>query len=619
MKKINEKQNIFGDNIAFVENWDFSTANLNEENRILAITQVASICYQNPKALGSESLYNRLAAESMGLPSSSFEFVPVLLNIGEIEDEEFISESAKSNMKIFKHSEIICDNECYYLLTNYRALVYDVENKFISKKWLKRFNTEEECNIIKEHFKVFLFKVDFPTRSQMVRHRISWQELCISGESKITTSQGTRTIKELYEIQERQKSKYSDVKYPSIKCYDEDKGLFVKAKIKEVFYTGKKEVLEAKIQFGSEGKNRIIKSTKDHKFLTKSGWKALEDIAIGEYVAINGKPLYQDYDWLKLQKETFLKKGIGMKGMAVELGINYNTLKAWIHKHNLHYTQKETSSTYTVWNKDIKGEDSHSYGRVLDNTAREKISKKLAKELGHTKGGHRSRYSSYWEADFRRTPLLEKFGYKCANCDCKENLEVDHIKPCFSHPELAFDENNVQILCKECHREKSIEDAVLSKQTIKFGMLISKDLVGIEDTYDMEIDHKSHNYVANKILVHNSRRYVSGERVPFEFYVSNKMKDIISTQEVNTVSGLGEFTKFTTEDVINISLEHYYKALSQGVKPQEARRIIPQAAYTQIWGAFQPKQLDNYFKLRLDKTSQWEIQQTAIAMQELIK
>ena len=49
MKKINDKQNIFGDNIAFVEQYDFSTANTNEENRIKAITQVASICYQNPK------------------------------------------------------------------------------------------------------------------------------------------------------------------------------------------------------------------------------------------------------------------------------------------------------------------------------------------------------------------------------------------------------------------------------------------------------------------------------------------------------------------------------------------------------------------------------------------
>ena len=84
MELINKKENVFGDDIAFVEQYDFSTANLSEENRIKAITQVASICYQNPKALGSESLYNRLLAESQGLPSSSAEFVPVLLTEEEV-------------------------------------------------------------------------------------------------------------------------------------------------------------------------------------------------------------------------------------------------------------------------------------------------------------------------------------------------------------------------------------------------------------------------------------------------------------------------------------------------------------------------------------------------------
>ena len=81
---INSKQNIFNDNIAYVEQWDFSRANLNEESRINAITQVASICYQNPKAIGSESLYNRLLAESKGLPSSSFEMCPILLTEEEV-------------------------------------------------------------------------------------------------------------------------------------------------------------------------------------------------------------------------------------------------------------------------------------------------------------------------------------------------------------------------------------------------------------------------------------------------------------------------------------------------------------------------------------------------------
>jgi thymidylate synthase (FAD) len=272
IEKINEKQNILNDNIGFVENWDFSRANLNEENRILAITQVASICYQNPKALGSESLYNRLMAESMGLPSSSFEFVPVLLDYENPKHQEILK-LEYSNSK--KFGELIDDR---YLLTNYRALVYDFENDKDKFSFDIRtiFNTQEECNIIKEYFKVFLFKVDFPTRSQMVRHRISWQEL--------------------------------------------------------------------------------------------------------------------------------------------------------------------------------------------------------------------------------------------------------------------------------------------------------------------------------------SRRYVSAKRVPFEFYVSEKLKE---NQKV--------------QDLIKQSEDLYFELLENGVKPQEARRVIPQMGYTQIWGAFMPKQLDNYFKLRLDEHAQWEIRQTAIAMQELLK
>ena len=173
MKLINKEENIFGDDVAFVEQYDFSTANMSEENRIKAITQIASICYQNPKALGSESLYNRLMAESMGLPSSSFEFVPVLLDYENVKHKEIL-DLEYSNSK--KFGELLDDR---YLLTNYRALVYDFENDKDRFSFDIRtiFNTQEECDIIKDYFKVFLFKVDFPTRSQMVRHRVSWQEL----------------------------------------------------------------------------------------------------------------------------------------------------------------------------------------------------------------------------------------------------------------------------------------------------------------------------------------------------------------------------------------------------------------------------------------------------------
>ena len=173
IKPVSRKNNIFMDGIGYTEHWDFSRANLNEETRIMAITQVASICYQSPKALGSENLYNRLAAESIGLPSSSFEFVPVLLDKENPFHQEVLSPEF-CNAK--KFGEEIGDR---YVLTNYRALFYDWEMhpERYGSDIREIYNTEEEAAIIKEHFKVFLFKVDLPTRSQMVRHRTIWQEL----------------------------------------------------------------------------------------------------------------------------------------------------------------------------------------------------------------------------------------------------------------------------------------------------------------------------------------------------------------------------------------------------------------------------------------------------------
>ena len=273
---VNKKENILDDGIAFVEYWDFSKANLSAENRIHAITQVASICYQSPKALGSETLYNRLMAESMGLPSSSFEFVPVLLDYNNEQHKELLSREF-TNVK--KFGELVEDGK--YLLTNYRAIVYDYEHckECFSFDIRNIFNTIEETKIISKFFHVFLFKIDLPTRTQMVRHRINWQEL--------------------------------------------------------------------------------------------------------------------------------------------------------------------------------------------------------------------------------------------------------------------------------------------------------------------------------------SRRYVSGKRVPFEFYVSDKMKNITTDNK-------------NTEDIIELCVKHYMNAIDSGVKPQEARRIIPQAAYSQIWGGFMPAQLDNFFNLRLDEHSQWEIRQVAEAMKSII-
>lgn len=179
-------ENVFSDDIAYVKHFDFSRANLNQENRIAAISQIASVCYQNPKALGSISLYDRLACESASLPSSSFEFVPVLFRYDFI--ETFFCNNSDiwlENSSTLKYGERIDTEDQAYLLTNYRALIYDVENAGLNKSILDHFNTEEECKLIAKHFNVFQVKIDMPTFGQMVRHRVNWQVLSrryVSGE-----------------------------------------------------------------------------------------------------------------------------------------------------------------------------------------------------------------------------------------------------------------------------------------------------------------------------------------------------------------------------------------------------------------------------------------------------
>ena len=116
-----------------------------------------------------------------------------------------------------------------------------------------------------------------------------------------------------------------------------------------------------------------------------------------------------------------------------------------------------------------------------------------------------------------------------------------------------------------------------------------------------------------------SRRYVSGKKKPFDFYISSKMSEIRSYTKLITVEdGYDKLVDIDTDDIITICVNHYNTAIDAGIKPEEARRILPQAMMTQIWGAFQPNQLSSYFALRLDSHAQKEIRMVSEAMQELI-
>ena len=179
---VRENNNVFGDNLAFIKEYDFSRANSSHEARLNAVTFIASVCYQAPDKIGSEGLYDRLANEDIGIPSSSFAFIPVLIRES-TNAEMFLKEvddTFPTDSLIF--GEVFDYNGERLLLTNLRALLQDLgwttDYKKAQELSENYFNTsEEDIEIIKKFYKVYKVKMDIATSKQWNRHNFHLQEL----------------------------------------------------------------------------------------------------------------------------------------------------------------------------------------------------------------------------------------------------------------------------------------------------------------------------------------------------------------------------------------------------------------------------------------------------------
>jgi 5-methylcytosine-specific restriction endonuclease McrA len=54
-----------------------------------------------------------------------------------------------------------------------------------------------------------------------------------------------------------------------------------------------------------------------------------------------------------------------------------------------------------------------------------------------------------------RKQAKDRDGWKCVQCGARGRLEVDHIQPVRTHPDLAYELTNLQTLCTPCHSRKT--------------------------------------------------------------------------------------------------------------------------------------------------------------------
>ena len=69
---------------------------------------------------------------------------------------------------------------------------------------------------------------------------------------------------------------------------------------------------------------------------------------------------------------------------------------------------------------------------------------------------HSRRVTSTRRWQVLRQAVLERDGWACVDCGtARGRLEIDHVKPVRTNPELAFDPTNCATRCSSCHTKKT--------------------------------------------------------------------------------------------------------------------------------------------------------------------
>lgn len=467
---------------------------------------------------------------------------------------------------------------------------------------------------------------------QLLRHRsFTFQEFCVTGDSKITTlTKGGKpkrvAIADLYS--RYQSKQYWDMADNLVRVYDEATGVLKPAKIKEVFSTGVKPVYALTIENG-----KMIKSTQDHKFLTKDGFKRLADISVNDFIGCNGIPVYQDKDWLAAAKVRSIENATGVQGIANEAGVSYHTIRKWLKINGIQFTKAEVAMYTEAWNKGLPTDQQPRYGKIHSESTRKKQHESSRKGTD----------SEFYQSGRQRTFAYEvrDHWYKQKNALYKEcggvceitgqvvpykDMEIDHLLPVVKHPELAYTRSNIRLIHKDEHLKKSAEESKKRLETVSWHKVQSVEYVGEEQTYDMEIDHESHNYVANGIVTHNSQRYADPVKDLSFVIRETRMQDQKNRQSSLEINREDEEERFIDcewkrkqQEVIDLVTEHYKWAVGCGIAKEQARSILPEGnTKSRLYVQGTIRSFIHYIEVRQDISTQKEHRVLVLAVAKAI-
>jgi len=449
---------------------------------------------------------------------------------------------------------------------------------------------------------------------ELVRHRIA--SYCLAGDTVIHS--GSRihgrfkgmlkkwTIKQLFDWSLDKKRK-GRLKRILIRCFDNEK--IIPINIKSVQQSGLKQLVKVTLADG-----KWIRCSKDHRFLTningKNIWKSIKELSVGELLAINGKPIYKDMGWLRRK---YHDENLSQKEMAKLAGVSHHTIRSWIRKYKLQKSFGSWSIGKTPWNKN----KTYCAGWHHSLETRETLSQK---KMGSGNPRWLGDAASQQAGRFRAQKLYDI--KPCETCGSEEDICRHHI----DENTHNNDANNIEFLCNSCHTTKHA--AMMGKFTHTIDWQPIRSIVpdGKEMTYDIEVDHDCHNFVANGFITHNSQlsqRYVDSSSVAF--IVPPAIQELAKIDQnayqkwidhcKQSRSLYEELTSKLSDMYVDIEskLERRKKAR------QAARSVLPNATETKIVVTMNARAIRHLIELRANPAADVEIRKLAVKICRILQ
>jgi thymidylate synthase ThyX len=144
---------------------------------------------------------------------------------------------------------------------------------------------------------------------------------------------------------------------------------------------------------------------------------------------------------------------------------------------------------------------------------------------------------------------------------------------------------------------------------LEWSKIKTVEYLGPEMTYDLEIDHISHNYVADGVVVHNSQRYSDTNSLSEVIPLPDLRRQDVKNKQ-NSIDDIPDYLKLKLLEEIRVHFEKsqalYNRLLDAGVAKECSRAVLPLATPTRLYMSGTIRSWITYIALREKNGTQKE-------------